>query len=111
MVGRAQVSSLMMVYGLGFVAVFACLSLLYAHAWSRRDDLGLDAVERNEARTWLFHYLIFVGVGLLSIVLAAAGIGIRFGLPGFVYCLIGPLCWWNGEMGGRRQRALERRAA
>ncbi len=111
MVGRAQVSSLMMVYGLGFVAVFACLALLYAHAWSRRDELGLDAAERNEARTWLFHYLIFVGVGLLSIGLAATGIGIRFGLPGFIYCLIGPLCWLNGEMGSRRRRALERQAA
>src|SRR5262245_35993444 len=78
--GSSELSSLMMVYGVGFVAVFACLALLYAHAWSRRDELGLDAAERNEARTWLFHYLIFVGVGLLSIVLAAAGIGIRFGL-------------------------------
>jgi uncharacterized membrane protein len=109
--GRAQVSSLMMVYGLGFVAVFACLALLYAHAWSRRDELGLDTAERNEARTWLFHYLIFVAVGLLSIGLAVAGVGLRYGLPGFVYCLIGPLCWWNGELAGRRRRALERQTA
>jgi hypothetical protein len=45
------------------------------------------------------HYLIFVAVGLLSVAFAAGGVGIRYGLPGFVYCLLGPLCWWNGKMG------------
>jgi uncharacterized membrane protein len=107
--GASELSSLMVVYGLGFVAVFACFTLLYAHAWARRDDLGLDAAHQIEARTWMRHYLIFVLVGLLSVALAWARIGIRFGLPGFIYMLLGPLCWWNGEVGGRRKRELERR--
>ena len=107
MIAPHDVPSLMMVYGLGFVAVFSCLALLYAHAWARREELGLDAAERIEARIWFRHYLIFVGVGLLSIGLAAAGVGFRYGLPGFIYSLLGPLCWWNGELGGRRKRALE----
>ncbi len=106
--GQGELASLMMVYGLGFVAVFACLALLYAHAWARREELGLDAAEQIEARIWFRHYLIFVAVGLLSIGLAAAGVGLRYGLPGFAYSLLGPLCWWNGELGGRRKRALER---
>jgi hypothetical protein len=105
--GSGELSSLMMIYGVGFVAVFACLALLYAHAWGRRDPLGLDASERVDVRIWCRHYLIFVAVGLLSIGLAAAGVGLRYGLPGFAYCLLGPLCWWNGELGARRRRALE----
>jgi len=104
--GRGDLSSLMMIYGLGFVAVFACLALLYAHAWGSRDKLDLDAVERVDVRIWCRHYLIFVAVGLLSIGLAAAHVGLRFGLPGFAYVLLGPLCWWNGEVGARRRRAL-----
>ncbi len=104
--GSGELSSLMMIYGLGFVAVFACLSLLYAHAWGRRDALDLDAVERIDVRIWCRHYLIFVAVGLLSIGLAAAQVGLRFGLPGFAYVLLGPLCWWNGELGARRRRAV-----
>lgn len=105
--GRGELSSLMMVYGAGFVAVFACLCLFYAHAWGRREELGLDSIERTEVLTWCRHYLIFVAVGLLSIGLAAAQVGLRFGLPGFAYCLLGPLCWWNGELGAKRRRALE----
>jgi hypothetical protein len=102
-----ELTSLMMIYGLGFVAVFGCFTLLYAHAWSRRAELGLDATGQNEALVWMRHYLIFVAVGLLSVALAAAGAGIRYGLPGFIYCLLGPLCWWNGKMGGRRRLALQ----
>ncbi|HEX3526352.1 MAG TPA: hypothetical protein VH988_04730 [Thermoanaerobaculia bacterium] len=91
---------------MGFFAVFACLALLYAHAWSRRNALDLNALEQIEARTWMRHYLIFVAVGLLSMALAWAGVGIRIGLPGFVYALLGPFCWWNGELGGRRRREM-----
>jgi hypothetical protein len=99
--GAGELSSLMMIYGLGFVAVFTCLALLYAHAWSRRDALGLDPREQGAARMWMRHYLIFVAVGLLSVALAWGQVGIRYGLPGFVYCLLGPLCWWNGRSGKR----------
>ena len=109
-IGNAdELSSLMIIYGLGFVAVFACFSLLYAHALARREELGLDAVRQIEARNWMRHYLMFVLVGLLSVALAWTRVGLRFGLPGFIYCLLGPLCWWNGEVGGRRKRELESR--
>jgi hypothetical protein len=101
--GMDELSSLMVIYGLGFVAVFACFALLYAHAWSRRSELDLSSAEQIEARVWMRHYLIFVGVGLLSVALAWARVGIRFGLPGFLYALLGPLCWWNGELGRRRK--------
>lgn len=101
-----ELSSLMAIYGLGFIAVFACFALLYAHAWARREELGLDAAEQVEARTWMIHYLIFVAVGLLSVGLAVARVGLAFGLPGFVYALLGPLCWWNGELGHRRKAAI-----
>jgi len=110
-IGGSDLPSLMIIYGLGFVAVFACLALLYAHAWSRRNVLDLNALEQIEARTWMRHYLIFVGVGLLSIALAWAGVGIRIGLPGFIYALLGPFCWWNGEVGGKRKREMAAKLA
>jgi uncharacterized membrane protein len=106
--GAGELSSLMVIYGLGFVAVFACFALLYAHALARRGELDLSTAEQLEARIWMRHYLLFVAVGLLSVALAWAKVGIRFGLPGFLYALLGPLCWWNGEMGGRRKREIER---
>jgi Endosomal/lysosomal potassium channel TMEM175 len=48
----AELRSVMLIYGLGFVAVFVCLVLLYLHAWRRRDELELDELERHEARMW-----------------------------------------------------------
>ena len=44
------------------------------------------------------HFAIFVGVGLLSILLAYLKIGIAYALPGPVYALLGPLCYWNSKV-------------
>jgi|SRR6185369_3938816 len=110
-ISGGDLPSLMIIYSLGYVAVFACLALLYAHAWSRRAELDLNAVEQIEVRTWTRHYLIFVGVGLFSVALAWAGVGIRVGLPGFVYALLGPFCWWNGEVGAKQKRQMAAKLA
>lgn len=104
---RSEIGPLMVVYGLGFIAVFACFSLLYLHAWHRRGDLGLDDLEATDTLSWSRHYLIFAGVGVLSVVLALLGVGVRFGVPGWLYFLIGPLCYWNGVMHGRRRQRLQ----
>jgi uncharacterized membrane protein len=98
-----EATPLMVIYGLGFIAVFLCFSLLYLHAWNRRTELGLSALEAFEAITGSRHYLIFAGVGVLSIVLALLHVGERIGMPGWIYGMIGPLCTWNG-MARRRQQ-------
>ncbi|MEL7168580.1 MAG: TMEM175 family protein [Bacteroidota bacterium] len=92
---------LFVLYSAGFVAIFACVMLLYGHAYRRRDALGLSAYERHEAAVLARHYGLFVLVGLLSIALAVLGWGLTIGAPGFIYALLGPLCgvhgWWSGE--------------
>ncbi len=102
---RDEMASLMLVYGLGFIAVFACFSLLYLRA-ARARELELDEVERLDARSWMRHYLIFVGVGCLSVAIVLAG-GPLF-LSGVIYGLLGPLCHWNGTVARRRSRKLEK---
>jgi uncharacterized membrane protein len=91
-----QVEALLMVYSAGWVAIFLCVALLYRHAHARRDALALTAAEAYDAVTYGRHYLIFVLVGLTSLTLAAGGIGMRFGIPGWIYVALGPLCYWNG---------------
>jgi hypothetical protein len=39
------------------------------------------------------------------VVLAVADLGARYGVPGFVYVLIGPLAWWHGTWSERRAPA------
>ena len=42
------------------------------------------------------HYAIFVAVGVLSMLLAWLGVGLPLAVPGWIYALVGPLCWWHG---------------
>lgn len=69
MIDRAQVRDLMVVYGLGFVAVFLVFALLYRHAYRRRAELELDGAEVLITRGSIEAHLLTAGVGLLSILI------------------------------------------
>lgn len=84
-----SLSSLFAFYGGGFVLIFLSLSLMYYRAYKKTSSIG-------ESLSLLFytrHFAIYVAVGLLSIVLATMSVGINFGLPGFIYVIIGFLAW------------------
>ncbi|HXT20965.1 MAG TPA: TMEM175 family protein [Thermoanaerobaculia bacterium] len=97
-----DVGRMFVVYGLGFLAVFGCFSLLYRHAARSASTLELTPWQLHEAQMLQRHYLMMAGVGALSVVLALADVGARFGVPGFVYVLIGPLAWAHGVWSERR---------
>ncbi|HZF08848.1 MAG TPA: TMEM175 family protein [Thermoanaerobaculia bacterium] len=101
-----DLGTLFVIYGLGFVAVFAAIALLYAHAARPTTALDLDALERFDARTRSRHYLIFAAVGLLSMALAGAQVGLRVGAPGWTYALLGPLCQAHASWSERRRSRL-----
>ncbi len=103
--GLNDLSTLFLLYSGGFVAVFTCVSGLYLHAYNQRHELGLNADETREARFYFRHYTIFIGVGLVSIVLAALGWGVGVGMPGWIFALLGPLCYLHGVQSERRSRA------
>jgi hypothetical protein len=94
------------IYGAGFAAVFLCLVLMYRHAGAKAAELGLTPGERYDAYARARHYSMFVVVAAISITLAELGIGLRYGLPGFIYVLLGPLCGLMGMWNGRRRRDL-----
>ena len=102
-----ELGALFMLYSAGFSVVFLCVALLYRHAYRRRRDLELTHAAEQEALMYFRHYLIFVFVGLLSVLAAWKGIGLRMGLPGWIYCLLGPLCYVHGTWSARRRPAVE----
>jgi hypothetical protein len=102
----ADLGHLFAIYGAGFAAVFLCLVLMYRRAGAKAEELGLSALERYDAYARSRHYGMFVVVALLSIGLAESGIGLRFGVPGFVYALLGPLCGAMGVWNARQRRAI-----
>lgn len=98
-----ELAQLFMLYGVGFAAIFLFVAALYWHAWRRREALGLDDFQAWEAAFLSRHYLLFTLVGLLSIALAAAGFGAAYGLPGFLYFLLGPFCFAHAAWSQRSQ--------
>lgn len=90
-----DLGTMFLIYGLGWSAIFLCISLMYRHAARQCEALGLARDRAVEAQALAGHYAIFVGVGLASALVALTGVGVRFGLPGFVYALLGPSCAWH----------------
>lgn len=85
----AQLSLLLVIYGLGFAAVYCAIFLLYLHAWRLRDALELTALERMETRFRLLRMAIFVGVGILAAALAHFPQTLSY--SGFCYIILFPL--------------------
>jgi uncharacterized membrane protein len=96
--GIENLSTLFIIYGGGFAALFLCVALMYRHAHRMSKHLGLSTHEEREARFLFRHYSIFVVVALLSIGLALLDVGLRWGTPGFAYVLLGPLCYGHGKL-------------
>ena len=95
---------LFIMYAIGWMVVFALFSLLYRRAYITREHLSLTPPEAHDAITYSRHYAGFVLAGLLSLIIAYLGIGVRWGLPGIAYASIGIFSSWNAK-----QRAAERR--
>jgi uncharacterized membrane protein YciS (DUF1049 family) len=60
-----QLPILMVIFGVGFVAVQLVFALLYLRAHVLRDVLGLDAYERSKTREEIQGFLLATGVGLI----------------------------------------------
>jgi low temperature requirement protein LtrA len=101
-----DLGTLFVIYSLGFVAVFFCVALLYWHAARQKEALELTDLERYDALTTCRHYLLFVLVGLLSMGLAWAEVGVRVGAPGWTYALLGPLCAWHGSWRAKGRKGM-----
>ncbi len=103
--GFDQLAQLFALYSAGFVLVFLCIALLYRHAARSKQQLELSPEEVFDAYTWCRHYWIYVLLGVVSIVLALAHVGIHFGLPGWLYSLLGPITYWHGKRREKHKRA------
>jgi uncharacterized membrane protein len=84
-------SQIFQLYSIGFAAIFGCISLMYYRAYKK------DKEHPNKYQLLFFvrHFGIFVAVGLISFLMAKFEIGLRIGMPGFIYCVLGLLCWWH----------------
>ena len=102
-----QVPTMLAVYGVGFAAVFAIFSLLYLHAYRKRGELGLNALEDFDTLSALQENALMSLIGVLSVSIALTRSPRYMTLAGMAYWLIGPVMYGHGYMRGRRRKRLE----
>ena len=101
-----QLTELIAIYGLGYVAVFSVFLLMYLYALRKRHVLRLTRLDLFDARYAIEANLISIGTGLGSIVLALLGAPPL--IAGLFYFVLGPVRAVHGARSGRRRHALER---
>ena len=99
----AQASNLLMLYGIGFAAVYLALLALYLHAWRLREVLELTPLEQMLTRHQMYRLLFLVGVGLLAAALASDRHLLSW--SGYCYLLIFPILRIHRTVSKRRSRA------
>ena len=81
-----QAKMLMVVYGVGFAAIF----LLFAAMYWRAARRTVEPVKRHDARVLIGHSFVYVGVAAMSMALAVFGGPYGTAYSGLSYGLIGP---------------------
>src|SRR5207237_3290630 len=85
----AQFTTLLVIYGLGFAAVYLAMTLLYLHAYRLREVLELNELERFDTRYQIFRLLTLTVVGVVAAVFAC--IPVLRNVSSLVYILLFPI--------------------
>ena len=97
-----QMVTLMLVYGLGFLVIYAVFTLMYLHAYTKREDLGLNETEIIITKGSITAHSANCIIGCISIIIVFFG-GIQYaGISGLVYCIIGPVQGVLGFRNGKK---------
>ena len=92
------------IYSVGYASVYGIFALMYWHAWRQREQLDLSDVEELEARYSIIEHSIYLGVGLLAILIATI---VRSPYAMFAFFLIAPLQTIQGRMRSRAHKNFE----
>ncbi len=106
-----QMASLMIIFDVGYLAVFAVFLLLFWHAYRKRKELELNELEGFDTRNSLQEMALNCVIALLSLAIVLLGGPKYAGLAGLVYMLTGVAMGTNGTIMGRRGRRMARRLA
>jgi uncharacterized membrane protein len=85
-----QYPQLLMIYALGFMAIYTLFFLMYLRVYLHSERLGLTAAERYDCKSAMYKILVMVTTGLISLIAAYLLPDNKAGASGFIYFLIGP---------------------
>ncbi len=99
-----QLSALLVIYGLGFAAVYGAMALLYLHAWRMRDELGLNDLEKRDTRYVMFRLLTLITVAMIAAGLALIPVARNW--SSLIYLLLFPILRISRMIHRRRRSAF-----
>ncbi len=105
--GTRDPSTLFVIYGLGFAGIFALYLAMYLHAWSRREELELNALEKHDTKTAMWMFTAWILIGLLSTLIAMTFTGFALYWAGWTYFLLGPVSATIGYRRGAQRHRLQ----
>jgi hypothetical protein len=109
MIESGQITTLMIVYGLGFAAVFLILFLLHVHAYRLRTILELNEIETHITRYEMMNQFAMVCFGVVSALIAFLVPPRLAGIAGYLYAGIGIYHFIAGwVMGTRGEKIVEK---
>lgn len=85
-----QMRTLMIIYSIGFLSIFSVYFCLYLHAYARRQELELDAVETLHTKTGFLSHTINMAVAVFSILIVVIAGPQGSPFAGMIYALLGP---------------------
>jgi uncharacterized membrane protein len=105
--GRGDPATLYLIYSLGFVGIFGLFLMLYAHAWRKRDQLQLNAVELHDTKTSMMMYGAYIAIGLASVLISLVAKGRMLSMSGWIFFLLGPVSAFIGGRRGAMRRQVQ----
>ncbi len=104
-----QVRTLFLVFAGGFGAISMIFVLLQWHAWRRRQELELNALERLQTKHTLFHHAAMLLISVAGATLAEIVPPSWLGRTGLFYFVIPLYYFVSGSIFGRQRRRLSER--
>jgi uncharacterized membrane protein len=105
-ISSGEVPTLMIIYGLGFVAVYLLLALLNWHAYCQREHLQLNESERLLTVGAIRVNFLSAAIGVTSIIIVIVGGPEHAALAGWIYFGVSVVYAINGWVVGVKMRRL-----
>jgi uncharacterized membrane protein len=104
-----QMRELMVLYGVGFTAVYLLFTALYGNAWRQHRELTLNPTELFLTRSSMIEYTAMASVGVLSVGIALLRPHGYSSFAGFAYILLVPVGQIHRRWERRKLRVLHLR--
>jgi uncharacterized membrane protein len=85
-----QVPTLMMIYALGFIAIYTLFFLMYFRAYKKSKRLGFSPIEKFDCKSNMYKEIIMISTGLCSLLFALLLKDKESGNAGMIYILLLP---------------------